>query len=98
MATTKEAGREEECSCRNFLITAYLALPHISLMIPPPPQEPVSETARQRVENAVRHLLEGLRCSPDPAVHHAAAEVAARLDLPVLCSSALEPGRSAEYA
>jgi hypothetical protein len=49
------------------------------------------------VENAVRHLLEGLRCSPDPAVHHAAAEVAARLELPVLCSPAPEPGRSAAF-
>ena len=66
------------------------------MMIPPSPQEPVSEIARQRVENAVRHLLEGLRCSPDPAVHHAAAEVAARLELPVMCSPAPEPGRSAE--
>ena len=65
------------------------------MMIPQPPQEPVSEIARQRVENAVRHLLEGLRCSPDPAVHHAAAEVAARLELPVMCSPAPEPGRSA---
>jgi hypothetical protein len=55
-------------------------------MIPPPPQEPVCEIARQRVENAVRHLLEGLRCSPDPAVRHAAAEVAARLELPVISS------------
>jgi hypothetical protein len=96
MATTKDAGREAEYSCHYLLKTAYPALPHISLMNPPPPQEPVCEIARQRVENAVRHLLEGLRCSPDPAVHHAAAEVAARLELPVLCSSALEQGRSAE--
>ena len=55
-------------------------------MNPPTPPEPVSEIARQRVESAVRHLLEGLRCSPDPAVHHAAAEVAARLELPVISS------------
>ena len=68
------------------------------MMIPPSPQEPVSEIARQRVENAVRHLLEGLRCSPDPAVHHAAAEVAARLELPDMCSPAHEPGRSAACA
>ena len=65
-------------------------------MSPPTPQEPVSETARQRVENTVRLLLEGLRCSPDPAVRHAAAEVAARLDLPVMCSPAPELGRSTE--
>ncbi len=68
---------------------------HISLMIPPPAQEPVCKIARQRVENAVRHLLEGLRCSPDPAVRSAAAEMAARLELPVMCSPAPEPGRSA---
>jgi hypothetical protein len=65
------------------------------MMMPPTPQEPVSETARQRVENAVHHLLEGLRCSPDPAVRSAAAEVAVRLELPVMCSPAPEPGRSA---
>jgi hypothetical protein len=53
-------------------------------MSPPPPPEPVSEIARQRVESAVRQLLEGLRCSPDPAVRRAAAEVAARLELPVM--------------
>ncbi|MCX6836606.1 MAG: hypothetical protein NTX35_02190 [Verrucomicrobia bacterium] len=64
-------------------------------MNPPPPQEPVSEIAWQRVENAVRHLLEGLRCSPDPAVHHAAAEVAARLELPVTSHVISEPGTSA---
>jgi hypothetical protein len=63
---------------RIFGITAHF------MVIPPYPQEPVSEIARQRVENAVRHLLEGLRCSPEPAMHHAAAEVAARLELPVM--------------
>jgi hypothetical protein len=52
-------------------------------MSPPPPPEPVPEIARQRVESAVRQLLEGLRCSQDPAVRHAAAEVAARLETPV---------------
>lgn len=62
-------------------------------MSPPTPPEPVSEIARQRVESAVRQLLEGLRCSPDPAVRHAAAEVAARLELPVMCSP--KPSRSA---
>jgi hypothetical protein len=67
-------------------------------MSPPTPPEPVSEIARQRVESAVRQLLEGLRCSPDPAVRHAAAEVAARLELPVMCSPAPEPGRSAASA
>ncbi|MFO1439952.1 MAG: hypothetical protein U1F81_16635 [Verrucomicrobiaceae bacterium] len=55
-------------------------------MSPPPPPEPVPEIARQRVESAVRQLLEGLRCSPDPAVRRAAAEVAARLELPVISS------------
>lgn len=34
----------------------------------------------------MRQLLEGLRCSPDPAVRRAAAEVAARLELPVISS------------
>jgi hypothetical protein len=67
-------------------------------MNPPPPQEPVCEIARQRVENAVRHLLEGLRCSPDPAVHHAAAEVAARLELPVMPIAIPELGSAAASA
>ena len=52
-------------------------------MSPPPSPQPVPEIARQRVESAVRQLLEGLRCSQDPAVRHAAAEVAARLETPV---------------
>ncbi len=68
------------------------------MMMPPTPQEPVSETARQRVENAVHHLLEGLRCSPDPAVRSAAAEVAARLELPVISSSATANHRSSQAA
>jgi hypothetical protein len=67
-------------------------------MNPPPPPEPVPEIARQRVESAVRHLLEGLRCSPDPAVRHAAAEVAARLELPVISPSATADHRSSQAA
>lgn len=63
-------------------------------MSPPPPPEPVPEIARQRVESAVRQLLEGLRCSPDPAVRRAAAEVAKRLDLPVFSFAIPEPGSS----
>jgi hypothetical protein len=67
-------------------------------MSPPPPPEPVPEIARQRVESAVRQLLEGLRCSPDPAVRHAAAEVAARLELPVMPIAIPELGSAAASA
>jgi hypothetical protein len=67
-------------------------------MSPPPPPEPVPEIARQRVESAVRQLLEGLRCSPDPAVRRAAAEVAARLEPPVFSFATPEPGSAAASA
>jgi hypothetical protein len=50
------------------------------------------------VESAVRQLLEGLRCSPDPAVRHAAAEVAARLELPVMPIAIPELGSAAASA
>ena len=94
----RREAREGGSRCRKN--HDFIPLPSRYMIAPMSPLSPCKTAASQRlrlprVESAVRQLLEGFRCSQDPAVRRAAAEVAARLEPPVFSFSIPEPGSTA---